>query len=1220
MFWEYIDWVQPGYNSSIKTNGDVDSYSDLLRLTNISEGTTYKVNANSFGKFEIYQYTSGEWVRVVLEDGTIAISSEIWNYTEGRFGFDVEVFDAQRFDQNPVQETRQILKALNQELFTGNLEIYKNQLLILVFEYICTEQVAPDWLFKTSLVDVNHKIRDLVPYEIYRRDNQDFVQEYINEVKPYHVKIKEFNLRYEGQDNYLGTLSDFDLPAFYDDVRKGFISPILDDNTDTPTSLSSFPSTDPIWTTIPWSQWYNNYLLSLESVDLVSGGSGYTVPPTVTVTGTATRDAVLTARINSAGAVVEIQVVDAGEGYLVTPIITISGGNGTGADAVAVMNNQMVRSFDTTIKFDRYEYSSSVQDWQPNTKYEEGSLVRYLDKLYTVNEVDDSTELLSGATFDLENYTLADQSALSGADRSIGLYDPDPSDPGRELSLLIAGISYPGVQVQGPNFNQNTGYDVNAFDVTPFDNIDIGAEGFPTYSESILDTVYSSSFLDTYLGTRSTDINVDGGGFVDTYSSHAPEELVPGAVFDTLSLKVYTHPGADWEGNGHGFDIKSVNKRFNPLQPDIDVSGYLPTIVNVVLINRTLDIQLLPGVNFTFDYLNQIITIVNGVNTDDIIEIRIFSPGGGNQLFRNVYSGATATSLGNALVIPVSADLINELLILKNGDVVSSANYSYAEAVTLFTKIQFSGVTFEDADAITVVAIGTSVGVETQKSWSYPVTESFIYDGSTDTFTLTNSLDDTGNLKGTNEIDMIVVRNGQRLRPPETAQYIGDGSSAGPYYLPTRGEINQGLVSDNDVKVFIDNVPQILAVDWTLTPWDGSTDRFIEFSTAPAANSVIKIAVTTDADYSINADQLTLRVGAVPDAIISVVTFNDTSEQELLTQVFQGPTTSGIIVEEPFDSLGYDSASSNNQPGSFDYTTGVQTVSNVLELGVTILDSERITVHKNGSILTPNAEYTIDGSSIEIAGSILGPGDIVVVTTITQYPIPDGLQFQIFQDMLGNQKISRLRLRETPFLAQSLEKDDDVIHVTDASLLSEPDPANNTFGVVSIEGERITYLNRDTANNTLSGLRRGVAGTGIADHNIPLPSGLQPFVRDENIYNQLPSQYQKTVKKDTFSGDGTTRTYVATNVVAYTSTDSTELERAIRVSVGGTDLLDSEYTVDQIDPVQVTLVDAPANEVEVIIYTEQAQVMYAQGTNTASNGVPLQEQTTTALKFLRGDI
>jgi hypothetical protein len=42
------------------------------------------------------------------------------------------------------------------------------------------------------------------------------------------------------------------------------------------------------------------------------------------------------------------------------------------------------------------------------------------------------------------------------------------------------------------------------------------------------------------LGLRPEDIVVDGGKYIDTYSSHAPQELVPGRIFDSLNMQVYT--------------------------------------------------------------------------------------------------------------------------------------------------------------------------------------------------------------------------------------------------------------------------------------------------------------------------------------------------------------------------------------------------------------------------------------------------------------------------------------------------------------------------------------------------------------------------------------------------------------------------------------------------------------------------------------------------------
>ena len=98
-----------------------------------------------------------------------------------------------------------------------------------MFNFVYSEFTAPEWLMKTSLIDVDHKIRALLPFQIYMQDNQTFVLDYIQEVKPYHVQIREFNLAYYGQDTYPGNLTDFDVPAYWDttlDIPQ-YISPIL---------------------------------------------------------------------------------------------------------------------------------------------------------------------------------------------------------------------------------------------------------------------------------------------------------------------------------------------------------------------------------------------------------------------------------------------------------------------------------------------------------------------------------------------------------------------------------------------------------------------------------------------------------------------------------------------------------------------------------------------------------------------------------------------------------------------------------------------------------------------------------------------------------------------------------------------------------------------------------------------------------------------------------
>ena len=232
----------------------------------------------------------------------------------------------------------------------------------------------------------------------------------------------------------------------------------------------------------------------------------------------------------------------------------------------------------------------------------------------------------------------------------------------------------------------------------------------------------------------------------------------------------------------------------------------------------------------------------------------------------------------------------------------------------------------------------------------------------------------------------------------------------------------------------------------------------------------------------------------------------------------------------------------------------------------------------------------------------------------TNTTVPDHLNFRIFQDMLGNQKLLRMNTNNTTELAQAIGATDDTIYVQDATKLSEPNLDANIFGQLMVGAERITYRQRDTANNTVSDIRRGTAGTGVYTHAIG------ETVTDIGPGEQLPSTYQqKTTIDKTNVGDGTTTRFI-TSITIPTGIDSTEHSECIIVTVGGTVLVpETDYTVTGIDSTftEITLSTPPASGVEVYFSKVTANVMYAQGTNSASNGIALQDQTTPAVKFLK---
>ena len=1336
LYWSYIDWYRPGYNSSIQPVATVANVAGLqtLSLTVAPIGSSVKVTANGQNKFEIYLRTDTGWDRVGLEDGTIEFSETLWNYALAGYGFDAQVFDGNYFDQEPVTETRNIVRAINEELFVDDLRIERNQNLILMFNFIYTEFTTPTWLFKTSYITVDHVIRELLPFELYQPDNQTFVLDYLNEIKPYHVQNLAFNLVYNGLDTYDGALTDYDVPAYFNTLLElpQFTSPILtpyDYSNSVNQSFASDAAADAqIWLERPWSDWFNNYTLSVDNITIIDTTTAYPIAPTVTIgrewaastayttgnqifygnnlytvtaagttgvspprfvsgsqsDGTATLtysgpQAQATAVLRANGTIATVTVTEAGTGYLTTPQIAIT--NPTtdivlyGYQLVPVMGNNLVRSIKTTIKYDRYEYRSNIVEWSYLVpSYAQGTRVRRRNQVWqadstitntpisttvtavagsftitvasatglttgliitgfefpdntVISEINGNTVQLNKATlssltntsvnfyhnFNTEQWTAIDADSLSGVDRTMGFYAPTANMPGLSLPLLIDGVDYPGVQVDAPDFNQNTGFDVGNYDINPFDNFSIDAAGRPTYDPGILDAKYSSSYLDLFLGTRPTDINVDGGAYIDTYSSHAPEELIPGSEFDTLDMRVYTRPGSDWVGDGHGFPSNTINYALALAEPTLSFAGLLPYTALVWVSNQTQQIDLHVGTDYTVNYVNQTVTMIPGgnVQNNDVITITAYQIGGGNQLYKNIYNGA---AVGNTVTVPVSyyqidgvTPQIQEFVIFVNG--VITTDYTYAEDGDMATTVSFD-TTYTSTDSITLYVLAPTVienGVAPiEYSWSMPQTQIIIGDGVDLSYTLDN------NLEYVNPECLIVTVNGVRARTAAGARHVGDGSTA--YTLPDRLGFDQSILVENQVRVYIDNVPQTLGTQWTLEAYDG-TAREVIFVTEPPIGSEILIYVTADTQCSVNGNQLVFTPGNGLEPglgdVIAVTTWNDTRQQKILSQCFVGPVTTGIVVNEPYDSTDFDVGDINNGPGSFDYTEGETVTTNSLDIGTIITNPDRLWVSLNGRRLFNNQGFTVNGTELILTSGTLSINDVVMITQFTNNVVPEAMAFRIFQDMRGLQLTYRITENTTTVTTSAVTITDDMITVKNASALPEPNLANNEWGVITINAERIMYRERNTVNNTVSGLLRGTAGTAITAHN----EGA--IVYNMGRGNLLSEQYQNYVVSNSALGDGSTLVFTADNINLLLLEDSTIRDESLEVYVGG-EQITTGYSVTADNPAEITFVTAPPEGVEVTLLVRRGVTWYAPGINTASNGEPLQETDTAAARFLRG--
>ena len=935
-------------------------------------------------------------------------------------------------------EIRNILEALENDIFIKDLSIEQRNMFFVLIRHILSEQTSVDYAFKTSLLTVLHKLRDLDQNPGYQKDNQTYLQDYINEVKPYHTKIREYLLNYAKlENNYIGN-SDFDLPAYYDTTVNRFRSPSGEFQVD-PELLS---------TQAEYTDWNTYHKYQIQSINIYEGGAGYTQTPLVTITGGGGTGATATARVVN-GVVTSITVVNKGDGYTTTPTVVIGPApvTGTTAQAYAQLGNDtLVRTFSNTLKFDRITYGHTIKDWAASTSYNEDDYIRYLGKAYQA-----TANFTSGSTFSLTNLTELGGSEFENAnDRIMALYNPTSGMLGRDLKQIVDGLEYRGVLVQDLNTTYSDASSIEA-------------------SEDYYDTFISSTFVDAdgssmTLGLKAEDINIDGAAFVDEFSSFAPQELIPGRVFDTLDIQVYQTAGNDIESDGSGSPIHLISYTGDGSTATFSWAA-APRGQQLFVYTQEQG-ELHNPTHYTTDYTNQTITLETTPSDSDTVFIYVMDNVGDNEVFNGVYAGDGSTT---DFVANVDFDLATSTLVLVNN---VETSHTVVDSDPGQTVIRISPAPADDT-YINIHVHNSATGVQ---DYSYVNSQLHTFTGGTypDDYTIT--LDKTLRYEGPFSAMFVVELDGERLRPANNAYYTGDGSTTVYTVSDTDGTIDPDTVAENDVEVYNNGTRLVQNVDYTLAPSDGSSLRYITFTTAPVTGDRIVISLLTGQQFRINSNNEILIDGSLTISAsdeLRIHTFSNHDPLRIRTQVFVGTTTGTTTIVTGYDEVGYDA-------DSFDGETTLVVTTPEYTLSRDVTNGVFLWVTVNGVRIHPNTDFSLSGSNKILLGDHLNvtSTDVITVTSFTENVRPDAFAFRVGQDILGNKIYKRISDLETTTLSRTLQITDTEIHVTNASVLPDPGVVSNDPGVVYIDGERITYYAIDREANTLSQLRRGTYGTG----------------------------------------------------------------------------------------------------------------------------------------------
>lgn len=1055
MFWQYIDWYATGYTKDSFINYRYETFNEVYSNT-IADKSVIKINNG--GNWYLYLKDNNNYNLIGQKNGTIELKSELYDYVTHRFGFDMEGFDYELLDTEPQYETRNIIDAVKQDIFVDTLEVEMNKLNFVMLRFVLKEQPFVDWLFKTSFISLKHNLRALDQFSVYQRDNQEFVNRYIDEVKPYHTKIREYVLGYNKKETYEGDTTDFDVPAYYDSITKTFRSPNYEQSHDTATIESDNK----------YKMWRENYSYTIDSIRKSRFGIGYVTAPTITIEAPKDKNGIVIeggvqakATCTIAGGQIEtVTMTNKGSGYVKAPVITLSGGNPTSPGILhPVLKNANTRKIKETIKLDRIRFSSSVKPWQKNTTYNVNDIVQYNNEAYIVG-----TAFTSGSTFDSTYMTVkTDETFDNAMDRTMAYYKPygdvKQADFQEKLGQVFSGITYPGTKVQGPLFSQDPGFDKGAFDSRDFDNFEIDSDGRYIISSNAVDTKLESKFNDSLLGTRPSDITTGGGKFVDAYSSHAPEEFVPGRVFDTLNINVFTSPSRDSDNDGAlGMPIITYNYTGDGTEFNYKFSNSKQYTQKVIVYSKTNGYI----TNFTVNKNTNTVDFATPPANGEIFTITSFGVTGDNMLLDY---NTTISSTTNNFNIPINYSQVNgkQLLVFVDNFIAGTVVPSLSGEET---KLTFGG-NLSNGNNVQVYVF--DVADTANRTYSLVNVDTFTVNDSTRTFTLT----DGSNYDLARTDKVIVELNENRLRPPVFNYYLSDGSTT-VLDITNEADVNHSTLVKADTKVYVDGVE---TTDYTITQGSDSTIKAVSLNSAQATGVRIDIAVLQNADYSFNsATELVITGGSWSGSdSLRVTTFNNHNLEKITTQTFQGASSVSITTQigyddRSFDSIGFDSTSTS--------------IVNVAEYSGfrTPYDLSYLWITLNGIKQIANIDYKIENDKIIFSSSI-NPADIIVITHFTEETIKPAVGFKIFQDILGNKNYYRLSKLDSTQLAKDVTIKARKIFVKDASVLPTPDPSTNNYGVVDINGERIEYLAINLIDNTISRLRRGTMGTSIKEHS-----------------------------------------------------------------------------------------------------------------------------------------
>jgi hypothetical protein len=713
----------------------------------------------------------------------------------------------------------------------------------------------------------------------------------------------------------------------------------------------------------------------------------------------------------------------------------------------------------------------------------------------------------------------------------------------------------------------------------------------------------------TATGKTADEILIDGANFISPSQVPAPEENVPGQILDSVSIKVFQNK---FEGVSIFINkvvvSDGITDRYNLGQQVLSINNI------VVYVDRIkLDID-----QYTVDFSDDSISFNTVPAANSVIEILSLGVGGLSLLDVQTFVGDGETV---EFIIRTNYQALANIFVTLDG-IQTDVSFSAVEDIS--STIKKTSVLFVTPPArnviIKIVSLGAVSDVDSAGYSIIGINEEVLrFDGSTRKFGLKNFVDLS---RGIARSSMLVEVNGSILRGVDTNFYIYDGvknvesiqiTEPDPdnplqnilvdirqvVRFPVAQDPNEdpGVVLSSNIFVYLNGIP---TTDFSYD----SIGKFVEFQfSAIKIGDNVRIENDLRSEYSIVNNDLVINspLLANVDDEIKVLWFNEYPTLAILSDELVG--------------------------GRANY-----------QLAFTPVSVSFVWVYLNGQKLIQDVDFYLSKERailyLKTATTELDLLKIVLFGTDI-YNLPSA--FEIYKDVLNRVHYKRFS-KEKIFLTRDLNYYDTEIHLSDTSGLFKPSLFRNVPGIITVDNERIAYL--EINGNVLTKIRRGSFGSPIKDvYNL----GTQ--VINSGANENLP--YTETQQRYDFISDGSTlivgplpyipnkkdiiNWFRETIPEEYGQCDEIEVfvsGKRLKKSPTGVynenkgsyspladDIIESEFSVDGLSN-SIRLTHKVSVGQRITIIKKIGKIWYDQGSDNITSGKTLLENNTAVAKFI----